>query len=95
MRVLLLCEQLETLIKIVQLERVHSLIVPALICKVLEYLLKRGLADTVLLNLHLLLSLLDKAEQESDGLVLTRNTKLEEVATLLEKIDSLEHFGQA
>ena len=61
----------------------------------MEDLLKRGLADAVLLNLHLLLPLLDKAKEESDCLVLTRDPKLEEVSTLLEQIDPIEHFRQA
>ena len=91
---------METLSEIVQLECESGLIVIAVVglvcsCKVLEDLLKRGLADAVLLNLHLLLPLLDKAEQESDSLILTRDPELEEVSTLLEKIDPVEHFGQA
>ena len=91
---------MKTLSEIVQLECESGLIVVdavGLVCsrKVLEDLLKRGLADTVLLNLHLLLPLLNKAEQESDRLVLTRDSELEEVSTLLKKIDPVEHFGQA
>ena len=58
---------METLSEIVQLECESGLIGVAAVglvcsCKVLEDLLKRGLADAVLLNLHLLLPLLNKAE---------------------------------
>ena len=61
--------------------------------KVLEDLFERRLADSVLLNIHLLLQSLDLAEQIADRFVLPRHTKLVEVTTLFKHLDLLKGLG--
>jgi len=72
----------------------RCLLVDALIREVLEYLLKRCLADTVLLNVHFLFLSLNLTEQVTYRLVLTRNTNLVEVSTLLQELNLSKLTGQ-
>ena len=82
------------LIKVVKLEAKGSFFVSALIREVLEDLLERSLADSVLRYLHLLLLLLNQAKQEAYIFVLARHTQLEEVTALLNKVHPLEFLLQ-
>lgn len=71
-------------------ERVGSFLIDALISEVLEDLLKRSLAYTVLLDVHILFVCLDLTEQVANSLVIARHTNLVEVATLLNKLNLRE-----
>ena len=82
------------LVQIVKREAEGSLGVSVLVCEVLEDLLERSLADSVLRYLHLLLLLLNQAKQEAYIFVLARHTQLEEVTTLLNKVHPLEFLLQ-
>ena len=62
--------------------------------KVLEDLFERRLADSVLLNVHLLLQSLDLAEQIADRFVLPRYSELVEVTTLFKHLDLLKGLGE-
>lgn len=75
-------------------ERVGSLLIDALISEVLEDLLERSLANTVLLDVHFFLVCLDLTEQVANSLVLARHTNLVEVATLLNKLNLRELTSQ-
>ena len=79
------------LVKRVHLESESSFVTVVDLREVLEDLLKRGLLDTVLLNVEFLLLLLDLPEEEPNGLVLSWQAKLVEVTTLLEKFNVFEH----
>ena len=61
-----------------------------LIGEVLEDLLERSLAHTVLLDVHFFLVCLDLTEQVANSLVIARHTNLVEVATLLNKLNLRE-----
>ena len=80
--------------KVVKLEAKGSFFVSALIREVLEDLLERSLADSILRYLHLLLPLLNQAKHEANIFVLARHTQLEEVTTLLQKVNPLEFLHQ-
>lgn len=79
------------LVKSVHLESEGSLVTIVLLSEVLEDLLKRGLLDTILLNVHVLLLLLDGSEEETNSFVLSWQTKLEEVTALLKKLHLFKH----
>ena len=76
-------------------ERVGGLITSdALICKVLEDLLKCRLADTVLLNTKCTLCLLELAKEPTNGFVFFWNSKLEEFTTVFKDLNVTEVTGQ-
>ena len=67
--------------------------------KVLEDLFERRLADSVLLNVHLLLQTFDLAEQIADRFVtpepvLPRYSELVEVTTLFKHLNLLKGLGE-
>ena len=86
--------QQSQLVKVVKLEAKCSFSVSTLICEVLEDLLERSLADSILRYLHLLLPLLNQAKHEANIFVLARHAQLEEVTTLLQKVNPLEFLHQ-
>jgi len=82
------------LLELIEAEAKSGLFSVALIREILEDLLERCLADTILLNLHTLLQRFNEPEQVANSLVFARYTQLEEVAALLEKIHCLECLGE-
>jgi len=82
------------LIESVHLESKGCLVVNAQIRKVLEDLLKRRLADRVLLNGEAFLFSLNKSKQVPNGLVLFRHSEFKEVPALFNQFNLGEQFGE-
>ena len=82
------------MVKWIDLESEGCLLINIDIGEVLEDLLERGLADSVLLDASLLLKGLNLAKQIADGLVLSRDAKFVEITALLDHLDLREITSQ-